>query len=56
MADKVYPLKYERSSEGGTQDDERATEMSPGEDGFVAKQMMIVADEQIQERKQFSKV
>jgi hypothetical protein len=45
MADKTYPLKWESSSSGGTEDDLAPTELDPTEDAIVCKEVQIVADE-----------
>jgi hypothetical protein len=45
MADKVYPLKMESPNTGGTEEEMYPSEMDPTEDGLVAKELWIVADE-----------
>lgn len=45
MNDKVFPLKFESSATGGTEDDQAPTSLDAREDGVVMKELWLVSDE-----------
>ena len=45
IADRVFPLKYEKVSTGGSQNNKRPTPLDPREDGLLAKLLWLISDE-----------